>query len=335
MPDLAPRVRCRSKVAFSSVVLLLSACVSAPRGPAGTLADAGIATTSAFATDYRATAARLRSIDTSEAFTATYQQCSNPNLSCSPSIPSSENYAARQALARTIELRGRASDELGRAYKALRTEADYDARGDMQGATNDAIEGVNSFASAILAIGGAAPAASLISQPLQKIGAFGAGLLADRAQKKRLIGGSNAIAPVTRRLRDALAVEAFVFDSLSGTIEQERLNAKQTALQSGIASSEAAITPFLADLGLEPAKDAEGVIRGSNASKIGLSAVLASESRTEVESIRARYALAISSLDDLLDGHADLAAGRPVDLADLERNLRELDAALTIEKKGD
>ena len=307
----------------------LSACATASRGSAATLADAGVASTSAFARDYRTTASRLRDIEASDAFTNTLAICSNPNLQCAPEISPDANHAAREDLARTIELRGRAVDALSSAYSALKAEAAYDAKADIVSATNSAVDAVNSFTSSVLALGGAqsAPAAALISEPLKRIVGFAAGGLADRAQTRRLKNASHVISDATLRLRDALSVEAFVFDGLASHIVEARLSAKQSLLSAGMASNQSIITPLIENLQLKPADGLEGTIRKSNANQEAVKAVLAVQSQAEVEQIRARYAASIKALTELLKAHAEFERDEPLSLAELDRFLSGLNVA--------
>lgn len=319
----------RSLLLAISCAAVLSGCASAPRGPAATLADAGVASTSAFARDYRTTASRLRDIEASDAFTNTLAICSNQALTCAPEISPDANHVAREELARTIELRGRAVEALSNAYTALKAEAAYDARADIVSATNSAVDAVNGFASSVLALGGAqnAPAAALISDPLKKIVGFAAGGLAERAQAKRLKNASHVIADATLRLRDALSVEAFVFDGLASHIVDARLSAKQSLISSGLASNQSIITPLIENLQLKPADGLEGTIRKSAATQEAVKAVLAVQSRAEVEQIRARYAASIKALTELLKAHVEFERDQPLTLAELDRLLSELNSA--------
>jgi hypothetical protein len=313
---------------------LLASCAAVPRGPAGTLADAGIATTSAFATDARDTAAGIRDIDVMDSFTATYAICLNANLECKSQLKSGPNYEARKNLTKAIELRAAAIEGLGKAYKALKTEAEYDARADLVGATNSAIDGVNNFATVVTAIGGAAPAAALISAPLQKIVGFGAGLLADQAQRKRLLRGSHAISAATQRFRDALAVEAFVFDSLAGYIEKNRTAAKLTLLDAGLVSNQEILQTFSASVGMKAMPAVDAIVSKSPATKGAVRAIIESQSRAEVDRVRAKYQAALGALDALVISHQNLEAEHPVSLADVNRFLGELDVALKPATEG-
>lgn len=327
-PLRPPGVLCPGIVALC---LFLGACVSAPRGPAATLANAGIASTNAFARDYRTTATRLRDVDVSDAFANTLAYCSNPNIPCEPQLKPGTNLQAREDLATAVELRGRAVDALSAAYAALKTEAEYDARADLVTATNGAIDSVNAFSASILAVSGsaAAPGASLISEPLKQIVGFGAGLFADRSQSKRLKAGSRAIGEATRRLRDSLAVEAFIFDSLAAYIEESRLSAKLSLLEAGLASHQSVVLPMIEDMQLKPADGLEATIRKSPPTQAAIRAILIAESRSEVAQTRARYAASLKALDELVRAHAEFEQDRPLTLADLDRFLSELNQATT------
>jgi hypothetical protein len=327
MRRIAP-ARCL-QLAVCISVGALGACASAPRGPANALADAGIATTGAFARDYQTTATHLREVETSNAFTNTLAICSNPRITCKPVISSDETHQAREDLARAIEQRGNAVDALSAAYGAFKTEASYDAKADLVSATNGAIDAVNHFSSSVLAIGGAegAPAAALISDPLKRIVGFGAGQLAARAQARRLKAASHAIAGATRRLRDALSVEAFVFSGLSDNIEQARESAKESLLSAGLVTNESIITPMIEGLELTPADGLEARVQQSAAKQAAVKAVLQTQSRAEVAQVRERYAASIKALNELLEAHEKFEREQPLSLAELGRFLAELNAA--------
>lgn len=313
--------------------LFLSACASVPHGPALSLANAGVATTSTFSTNVRITASQVQYVDVTEAFVATYDYCANSALPCSPQLQSGAMVKLRQDLANVILLRAKAIDALGKAYGALKTEAEYDARGDLVSATNSAIEGVNNFAAAALAIGGAAPAAALIGEPLKQIAGFGVGLLADRNQRRRLLAGSEAIAAATKRLRDALAVEAFVYDSLADYIEKSRTAAKIRMLDAGLVSNTDALMPMAANLGLKPVAGVDAVIAKSPQTKIAVTAMLQAQSRADVQLDKDKYQASIAALDALLRAHDELKKNQSVSLADVDRFLGELNASLDTGKK--
>lgn len=313
--------------------LAVSGCVSVPRGPALSLANAGISTTASFGSDIRRTAADLQYVDVTEAFVATYDFCQNPRLTCAPQVQSGQNFQERQALAKVVLARAVAIDALGKAYAALKTEAEYDARGDLVGATNEAIAGVNGFASAVAAIAGGAPGAALIVEPLSQVTAMGVGLLADRNQRKRLVAGSREIAQPTQRLRDALAVEAYVFDGLTAYLAKTRAAARVSLLDSGIASSSDAVSPLVGNLGLKPVTGVDGVVAKSLPARQAMFASLQAQSRAEVLAVQNRYQASLGALDALLRAHSELETGQSVSLADLSRFLIELDATLDASKE--
>lgn len=320
------------KLLSLSMAIALSGCTSVPKGPALTLANAGIAATGAFGTEVRDTASQILYVDASDAFVATYDVCEKPAI-CKPLVQSDVTFQDRQKLVDAILLRGRALDALGKAYGALKTEAEYDARGDLIGATNAAIDGVNTYAAAIAAIGGAAPAVSLIKEPLKGITGFAVGLLADRNQRRRLVAGSEEIAKAATRLRDALKVEAFVYDSLAEYIQKNRTAARIRLVRAGIVSSSDALTPLTGNLGIKPAPNADAAIAQSPRAKTAIEAVLQAQSRADVAAARNKYAASISALDSLLQAHDQLKTGQSVSLVDVDRFLGELDTAIGGTKK--
>lgn len=313
--------------------LFLSACASVPYRPALSLANAGVATTSTFSTTVRTTATQVQYVDLTEAFVATYDYCANPAIPCAPQVQSGAMVNLRQELVNVILLRANAIDALGKAYGALKTEAEYDARGDLVGATNSAIDGVNNFAAAALGIGGAAPAAAFIGEPLKQITGFGVGLLAGRNQRRRLLAGSEAIATATKRLRDALAVEAFVYYSLADYIEKSRTAAKIRMLDAGLVSSTDALIPMATNLGLKPVSRVDAVIAKSPQTKIAVTAMLQAQSRADVQLDKNKYQASIAALDALLRAHDELKKNQSVSLADVDRLLGELNALLDTGKK--
>jgi hypothetical protein len=313
----------------------LGACATPPRGPAETLANAGIISSNALARDYRTTASGLREVAISDAFANTLAVCTNP-ANCGASIaPADSNTQAREELARAIELRGRAADALSNAYSALKTEADYDAKGDLVSATNGAVDSINSFSTAILAVTGAggAPGAALISEPLKSVTAFGAGLLADRSQTRRLMHASRAIAGATTRLRDALSVEAYVFNDLADYLVKKRVSARLALLKSGLASNQSVVMPMIQSLELEPADGMEATIRESPAKQAAVQAMVKAEAQQEIAQVRGRYAAELKALDQLIDAHASFERKQPLSLAELNRFLSELDVAISVSKQ--
>lgn len=315
---------------FGSIV---SGCATAPRGPAGKLADAGISATSIFGSDVRDTAYRLETIDITDSFSATWERCNAQPAICAEVVKSDENYAARQQLIKVIKLRAVALDALSEAYTALKQEADYDAKADLEGATNEAIKGVNNFASAVAAIAGAAPGASILTETLGPVVSLGAGLLADSKQKKRLIAGSIAIKEATLRLKQALEVEKFIFDSLGAYAVLNRTNARLALLDAGLVSNTDILVPLAADLNMKLLPNTEATVTKSKAAQTAVRAMVQAISRTEVTQVQNKYGASIDALDALIKAHGDFEKERNMSLADVQRLLAELDAALETETK--
>jgi hypothetical protein len=297
------------------LVMASTACASVPRGPAATLADAGLSATSAFGTDVRDLRTRLVRGDVGDAFTQTWLACQNANPSlCEVKQPSSVVRKERLELASAIMLRAKAIDALHQAYAALKTEATYDARADLVGSVDRLVAGVNSYATAVGALAGGAPAAatSLISRPLAAGLSFGAGIYADQKQRSRILAANRAIGEAATRLRDAMAVEAL--------------------LQAGIASPAESARPLLTELNLAMAKDAEAAAK-TLAGRTAIEAVVEAAAYADALALASRYQASIGALTELTEMHADLAAKQPINLKDIIRFLDELDAALSAATK--
>jgi len=315
--------------AFAAVlfayIFILSGCAGDLRQPAASLANAGVSATTALSTDHRSKAGAIRSLDAIEAFSRTYEYCASADVTCRarPSRASEE----RAGIAAAIGLRANAVEALGNAYKALEAEAAYDAKADVEGATSGAIAAINSYAAAIAAVPGT-KAAPLIGQPIGRLIGYGAGLLAARAQNRRIVHDSRAIGAATLKLRDALDHEAYVFDDLVGYIGELQTAATLDMIESGLTPPDAGLKPLLDDLGLPPSKNAESLISASPRLKTALAAALTARSRARVADTQAAYRAAIGALNELLKAHADIEAKRPPSLAGLNARIAELNALL-------
>lgn len=315
------------------LVALLTACASVPRGPAGTLADAGIKTSAAFSSDVRDLNGKLAQGEISKAFAGTWEVCQNPNpMLCEVVQEGVSVSESRLKVTKAIALRAKALSALQGAYEALKEESEYDARADLEGAVGQAVDGVNAYASFVSTLSGGASSA-LIAQPLAAGVKLGTGLLADQKQRKRLSSANESIAAATRRLRDALKIEADVFDSLAIAIVDERVAAQAALLQAGLVSGGDMIKPMAADLGLTLAKDADATVARSRPARVAVEAAYRAGKVAEARSLSARYRASIASLDALVVMHQDFAAERPVDMTDVLRFLAELDAAVSHSKK--
>lgn len=320
-------MRLRICSALLSVPLAMG-CATAPRGPAGDLAQAGIKATGALSSDVGDLSRRLEYADVTDAFTRTWTNCSPTAPTCNPQLAPDENYSARRDLAKVIRLRARALDALSAAYSALNQEAQYDARADLSGAADAAVSGVNAFASGVARLSGAAPGAAAISEPLGGVLSFGAGLLAERNQRKRIIVASRVIGAATKRMRDALQLEAQVFEESIAEVENERTDARRALLSADLISASDLLKPMADQLSVKFVPNADALLAKSPRARAAVIAAMKAMSRAEVLTIQNRYRSSIAAMDALLAAHADLERGGPVSLADVERTVSDLDAAL-------
>ena len=283
-------------------VAVLAGCASAPRGPAASLADAGIRTTTAFGTDVRTLGNQLAAGSANKAFAATWDVCGNAKLVCEVKLEGSVVAEDRLRLAKAIMLRGRALDALLGAYEALRVESQYDAGADLSGAVGEAVDSVNAYAALLNS-----PAVNTALGPIKQIAVFGTRAWANREQTKRLQSANTSISNVTKALRLAMAKEAFIFDSVAEAIADERFLAQAAMLQAGLISGGEMLRPTSDELGLTLVKDADKTVAGSARVRTSVIAAYKARQLAEVRAQAARYQASLAALDALLVMHEDFA----------------------------
>lgn len=319
-------------IAALAATAALGACATAPRGPAGTLADAGAHAAAVFATDVDDLALRLERADAGEAFAVTWQVCQNPNIPCTQ-LPPDANSERRKELARVVRLRGAALDALGEAYAALRLEADYDGRADLAGAAKEAGGAVDAFAGAVAKLSPASPVASLVGQPVSATAELLGGIAGERNQRRRIIRASGAIGAATERLRVALEAEAGVFDTIAGYVGIQRTEARLALLDAGMVAPTELVAPMARDLGVRFSPGADAAVAKSPAAREAVVASVRALSNADISEMRGRYRSAIAALGSLAAAHTQLQAGGEVSLEGVQRTLAGLDAALPAPRK--
>jgi hypothetical protein len=317
----------RVSLVLACAAAVLAGCASAPRAPAASLAAAGIKATGSFAAEVRSVEAQLDSAVVGDAFTATWQVCSNPNLTCEPKVPSEALTQRQHDLARVVELRARAIDALGAAYAALQAEAAYDGSADLQGAAEEAVGSVNSFAEAVGRIGGV-PGAAAVSEPIQGLVGFGAGLLGERRQRERILAASRVIGAATRRLRDGMQKEAGIFDSLAGYLVDKRAAVRLAFYHAGLTSGSDILTDLAAKLDVPLVSNSGSILAGSVPLRTAIEASMIGMARLEVLAVQDRYRAAIAALGALVASHQQLEARQPLAIGDIEQFLDRLNASL-------
>lgn len=327
------RVRSTGILAALAAATLASACATAPRGPAGSLADAGVRATTAFAGDVDDLALRLERADAGEAFATTWQVCQNAAVTCSPRAAGG-NGQVRRDLAAAVRLRGRALRALGDAYAALRIEADYDGRGDLGGATREAAGAVDAFATSIAKLSPASPIAGLVGQPVAGVAGLAGELAGERSQRRRILRASRTIGAATERLRIALQAEAAVFATISDYVGTQRTEARLAMLEAGIVSPTDLIAPMARDLDVRFAAGADAAVGKSVAARAAVAASVRALSTSDIAAMKARYDAAGSALGALAGAHRELEAGRGASLEDVARTLAAIDAALPTPGQG-
>jgi hypothetical protein len=317
----------RALIAMAATAGLLAGCAAAPRAPAASLASTGQQATAAFSAQVQQVEADLRYAGVDEAFSLTFQRCSNPKLTCQADVEPAELSGKRVALANLVALRARAIDQLGAAYTAFGQEAAYDGSADMAGAGQAALDSATGFAAAAAKLtGGAAP--NPLSPKISGLVDFGFQMLGEQLQRKRLLQGNRRIAEAVLQLRNGLADEQSIFDSLAEYLVGKRAAARLVLFQSGLTSSTDVLTPLADQLGVTLVPNADAVVRASPALTTSLEASLRASARLDVIAAQGRYRTAIAALDALLRQHAALEKQQAVSVADVARILQQLNASL-------
>lgn len=325
-------------IAALALTTILSGCATAPRGPAVALGKAGDDTAAGIARDTRATAAALEYADVTEAFVLTWNGCSAAARSCRVREGNAKLSEERRQLGNVIRLRARVAQTLADAYEALKIEGEYDGKADLQGAADEAVSGVTAFAGAVAALPGAGAAGGqALLAPIGAATRFGTGVFAEQKQRQRVLTANRRIAGATERLRNAMIVEQAVFAQFAEAIGQQRTAARLAMVEAGIASSASVLGPMADELGIVLRPTADAAISASPRAFAAFEATLTTQSRVEIAAVKARYALCIEALDELLDAHVELEQAGAVSLTGLTILLGDLNAELDryIEKKGE
>ena len=312
-----------------AALLALSACATAPRAPATSLSQAGLQATGAFATDVRTLSSQLAYVGAADAFSSTYARCATrptcPPRDLSPAQAELQERLARERLnlAAAVNARARALDALGSAYSALAQEAASNGSADLEGAARRLVTGVNGYVAAVSTLT-ANPVAGAVSAPVGEVIAGIAAEIGERRQRARILAGSRAIAASVQALRNGLAAEAGVFDTMDDYIVLHRTAARMAMLESGLASRAPTFQSLAANLGITPAAGADGVIANSAAVQAALDATVEASARADVIAMQQRYRTSLEALDALLVGHRELEQTRSVSLGSIERVIARL-----------
>jgi hypothetical protein len=312
------------KITTSILVgISLTSCATAPRGPAGRLAEAGIKATASFSSDTSALSAHIATGGVTEAFVERWQLCKAQPTFCNEQLETDPNFQLRQDLAAAVLLRAKALTALNSAYAALKQEAEYDAKADMNGAVNEAVAGVNSFAGVVFRL-----AEAPIPVDISALIGLAGGMFGDQRQRQRILGANAKLREITQRLHDALAAEEKVFGRIADPIEMRRTEAIAALFDEGLVDGAELIQPMTDSLGVKLVAGSSAKIAASPTLKAATTDLIRAKSQVETGRVRARYRASLAALQALVVEHDNLAAKRSVSLAEVVRLLDEVNAAL-------
>lgn len=300
-------------------VLVLSACAGTAREDANAIARSGLSATTAMADEVDATARRLAAGEALTAFERTWQLCQNPIAElCTPQIEAADTSAARQRLVGAIQTRARALRALNQAYDALRIEAEYDARKDVEGAVRTAGEAAAGYLDAL--------SLPVPTGLVLEVAATGAGLFAQDAQARRLANANATLGQITTALAQGLVEEQRVFGSLAGDIIDQEVGAYRALIQAGLVGRADSVTPLITAVGARPLDQLETRLNASPATRAAAEAALMASARERTVQMQSRYGASLAALQALSRLHGDFAIDGRLSTSDVAALTARLEA---------
>lgn len=303
MSTLVSRNACLSRRLFAALICCAAcACASADREGAERLASAGSTAATVLSNEVDGRISEVRSLRLSNDFNYAYSILSKCDAitrgtstvpDCDVLALAKERRAAPvnveiEKLANVLVLRRRALGALSQAYLALETEAKYDARKDIEDSLAPALSSANAFASAV----GLAPISGVVLKGVEVAG----GLLADRAQGRRLKMASRSLGAITAQVRRGLEGEQRLHAEVDALLSTLDAQTRANLLRSGL---------------IDPAPAVAAVV-GTTDSPVPpsstVSAALRSQPALEGAALVAAMSTPPSRPDALADGIAALRA---------------------------
>lgn len=311
--------------ALALFLVLLAGCAAVPRGPALQLAEAGQKATSASQRALQGIADDADQITLRQLVRTSLINCRRQPVGAAPASPctpavltpeAAEADAANQKLAAVILLRVRAISALGAAYQALADEANYDARGELEAAIGGLNTQVNALTGSLQALG--APSLSLLAvEPLVQ---QGAGVLAERAQIRRLKAASRQIGQADAALAAAIQAESALYGRIAGPLGMNKARVVDQLFQSGLADPAGAVASFDAPLGLAAPKTG----MDDRAALVLARTMVAYRAQRDAAAVDELYRLNVAALQALVGQHRKFEADRPLSLEDLAQAIDQL-----------
>jgi hypothetical protein len=302
----APRVIVRPSSPPSVVLALLltaliSGCATGARQPSRDLAKAGQALTTAAQGNFSA----LRD-DLDHHVDVLYVES---GLSHKPP-PSTQQVQAIRGIQESLILRERVFMELGRLYGSLGDFAGYDAAADVERKVNGLTDAVNAFGTTV---GSDAPAVSHVTAGFL---GRGAGLVASDVQGRMLVAASAAIRQRLEKFADDLRKQQFRFESMRDTLDAAQVRLLALVLGKGVDRGgdalATALSPF--NLDLTDAERQKLLTAGGDDLTAALRQVVVHRRQSDFRRQQQVLDTTISGIDQLVQQHAALESGNPLDL---------------------
>lgn len=309
-------------------VLGLAACGSAPVKPALALANSGKTLTVAASASLSDVSRDIAAVPERQQVRSTVERCLSEMQTaatqkrppaCDPSpIPPDAVIESNRKLAALMYGRADMFSALTDAYGALEAEAHYDARSDMEGAITDLGGSAQRLSGLAQSAGlGALPGLDLIVPITAHLG----GLMAEQAQKKRLVEASKAIKGAVTATKAAVHGEASLYARIASDVDANRAHVNDALLAAGLADPKPALNAFLAGLQTALPPDAKAddprLISASRA-VTSYDSYAASKARSQT------YLKLEAALGKLIKAHEEFEADKTPNSFDIDNAVAEL-----------
>jgi hypothetical protein len=307
----------RRSVMLSALIGLL--LIMGSGGCAGTTRDDSIELAKSGATLAGAAQANLAEIRTS---LDRYNegQFLEAELTARP-LPTTQQIESIRRIQRAIVLRERALADMGTLYLTLQRLGEYDAAAAAETQSNDLIDSVNAFGSAV---GSDKPILTHVESGFL---AKGAGLLAGRAQAATIRSASVEIRSTMERFRDHLRAQQAFYDSMRDTIAKGQSQVAQALYAKGIGNPTLVFREMLATYGLDynEAEAAAALKSLGGEGRKAMGNVIAYRSETSVALEASILQSTIGGMNALIEQHQKLERGESLSLTGLRRELALLE----------
>jgi hypothetical protein len=297
----------------------IAGCSNIDIDQARKLASAGVTSSTALQTEAKTTEARVswwREARTFQRILAT------GNVDSIETKNFQVNDDVYRNLSELLKKRTDALTGLVATYKSFQALADYGATKEAEAAAAGFFASTNSFLKAAQALpvdrgGSIVAGVPSVSPEVAEGLSIGFGIVATEIQKEQIRKTSVALRTGITTLAKALRAEEAYEIGVRNLVVLNRQEFRREARAEGLASYDATLRALLIQYDVDPVKDLDAALRRSPSARKAIEHVVASREKFELQAVGKTYQTLLKLLDDLVQQHLQLEAGRKVDLASL------------------